>query len=253
MRSGLPAFRHPEKAVYIFGPEDGGLDRAWLTRCHRFVRIPTRHCLNLACAVRYDCWLLIPLICVLLLVGDRDRIAGVTRSVCYGLLALPFVAAWMQGNERAKGDPFAPLRYIESFHRGWVAEGVARWTSAGYRAQNLFFWPGVALVTLSPLIAWFGVRGMMRIWRQRPDFRWPLLLRGFASMELGEWQDATRDYDAILAAPPDAMAGTARRPSQARSTPMACQRGCRAPNHDSVSPEPQVSVQLLLQASCLTT
>jgi hypothetical protein len=27
------------------------LDRSWLTRCHRFVRIPTRHCLNLACAV----------------------------------------------------------------------------------------------------------------------------------------------------------------------------------------------------------
>ncbi|MGZ3480050.1 MAG: ArnT family glycosyltransferase [Myxococcaceae bacterium] len=128
--------------------------------------------LNLACAVRYDCWLLIPLICVLLLLGDRDRVAGVTRSVCYGLLALPFVAAWMQGNERAKGDPFAPLRYIESFHKGWVAEGVARWTSAGYRAQNLFFWPAVALFTLSPLIAWFGARGMVRVWRQRPEYRW---------------------------------------------------------------------------------
>ena len=47
--------------------------------------------LNLACAVRYDCWLLIPLICVLLLLGDRDRVAAVTRSVCYGLLSIPFV------------------------------------------------------------------------------------------------------------------------------------------------------------------
>jgi len=128
--------------------------------------------LNLACAVRYDCWLLIPLLCVLLLLGDKDRVAAVTRSICYGLLAIPFVAAWMQGNERAKGDPFAPLRSIESFHRAWVADGVARWTSAGYRAQNLFFWPGVALVTLSPLIAWFGVRGMVRVWRQRPGYRW---------------------------------------------------------------------------------
>ena len=54
----------------------------------------------------------------------------------------------MQGNERAKGDPFAPIKYIESFHQAWVADGVARWTSAGYRAQNLFFWPGVALLTL---------------------------------------------------------------------------------------------------------
>ena len=124
--------------------------------------------LNLACAIRYDCWLLIPLLCVLLLLGDRDRVAAVTRSVCYGLLAMPFVAAWMQGNERAKGDPFAPIRYIESFHRAWVADGVARWTSVGYRAQNLLFWPGVALLTLSPLIAWFGMRGMRRILAAAP-------------------------------------------------------------------------------------
>jgi hypothetical protein len=42
---------------------------------------------------------------------------------------------------------------------------VARWTSVGYRAQNLLFWPAVALLTLSPLIAWFGMRGMVRVWR----------------------------------------------------------------------------------------
>ena len=78
----------------------------------------------------------------------------------------------MQGNERAKGDAFAPIKYIESFHQAWVADGVARWSSIGYRALNLFFWPGVALFTLSPLIAWFGGRGMVRIWRQRPEYRW---------------------------------------------------------------------------------
>src|SRR5215813_14177078 len=128
--------------------------------------------LNLACAVRYDCWLLIPLICVLLLLGDKDKVAAITRSVCYGLLSIPFVAAWMQGNERAKGDPFAPIKYIESFHQAWVADGVARWTSVGYRAQNLFFWPAVALFTLSPLIAWFGIRGMVQVWRQRREYRW---------------------------------------------------------------------------------
>lgn len=44
-------FVHPENPMYIFGPEDGGLDRAVLQHCHRFVQIPTRHCLNLAAAV----------------------------------------------------------------------------------------------------------------------------------------------------------------------------------------------------------
>jgi hypothetical protein len=105
--------------------------------------------LNLACAVRYDCWLLIPLLCVLLLLGDKDRVAAVTRSVCYGLLALPFAAAWMQGNERAKGDAFAPIRYIESFHRAWVAEGVARWTSVGTGRRTFSSGPGGAVHALA--------------------------------------------------------------------------------------------------------
>jgi tRNA(Leu) C34 or U34 (ribose-2'-O)-methylase TrmL len=47
----LIEFEHPADAVYVFGPEDGSLDRALLARCHRFVVIPTRQCTNLAAAV----------------------------------------------------------------------------------------------------------------------------------------------------------------------------------------------------------
>jgi tRNA(Leu) C34 or U34 (ribose-2'-O)-methylase TrmL len=47
----LIEFVHPENAVYVFGPEDGSLDRGVLGLCHRFVAIPTRHCTNLAAAV----------------------------------------------------------------------------------------------------------------------------------------------------------------------------------------------------------
>jgi tRNA(Leu) C34 or U34 (ribose-2'-O)-methylase TrmL len=47
----LIEFEHPENALYVFGPEDGSLNRAVLSRCHRFVVIPTRHCTNLAAAV----------------------------------------------------------------------------------------------------------------------------------------------------------------------------------------------------------
>jgi tRNA(Leu) C34 or U34 (ribose-2'-O)-methylase TrmL len=47
----LIEFEHPGNALYVFGPEDGSLDRAILARCHRFVVIPTRHCTNLASAV----------------------------------------------------------------------------------------------------------------------------------------------------------------------------------------------------------
>jgi tRNA(Leu) C34 or U34 (ribose-2'-O)-methylase TrmL len=47
----LISFEHPERALYVFGPEDGSLDRAVLAQCHRFVVIPTRHCTNLSAAV----------------------------------------------------------------------------------------------------------------------------------------------------------------------------------------------------------
>jgi tRNA(Leu) C34 or U34 (ribose-2'-O)-methylase TrmL len=47
----LATFEHPADALYVFGPEDGGLPRPVRLRCHRFVFIPTHHCLNLAAAV----------------------------------------------------------------------------------------------------------------------------------------------------------------------------------------------------------
>jgi tRNA(Leu) C34 or U34 (ribose-2'-O)-methylase TrmL len=47
----LVDFIHPENAVYVFGPEDGSIDQVVLRHCHRFVRIPTKHCTNLSAAV----------------------------------------------------------------------------------------------------------------------------------------------------------------------------------------------------------
>lgn len=44
-------FEHPENALYVFGPEDGSIPKVMLQHCHRFVTIPSRHCLNLAMAV----------------------------------------------------------------------------------------------------------------------------------------------------------------------------------------------------------
>jgi tRNA(Leu) C34 or U34 (ribose-2'-O)-methylase TrmL len=43
-------FLHPERALYVFGPEDGDLERGTLGACHRFVTIPGG-CLNLGAAV----------------------------------------------------------------------------------------------------------------------------------------------------------------------------------------------------------
>jgi tRNA(Leu) C34 or U34 (ribose-2'-O)-methylase TrmL len=47
----LTTFEHPENAVYVFGPEDGSIPSVFLGFCHRFVIVPTKHCLNLAATV----------------------------------------------------------------------------------------------------------------------------------------------------------------------------------------------------------
>ena len=47
----LMTFEHPKNAVYVFGPEDGSIDPRILSKCERFVVIPTLHCTNLAAAV----------------------------------------------------------------------------------------------------------------------------------------------------------------------------------------------------------
>lgn len=47
----LDEFKHPERAFYIFGPEDGTLGRAILDRCSKRIVIPSHRCLNLAAAV----------------------------------------------------------------------------------------------------------------------------------------------------------------------------------------------------------
>jgi tRNA G18 (ribose-2'-O)-methylase SpoU len=53
----LPSFRHPQRAAYVLGPENGSLSPELLARCDHVVKIPTSFCINLAMAgaiVMYD-------------------------------------------------------------------------------------------------------------------------------------------------------------------------------------------------------
>lgn len=135
--------------------------------------------LNLACATRYDAWMFMPLLAVGPLLAAEDKVAGITRAVAFALVCLPFPLAWMQGNETATGDALYPIHFIEEFHRNWVSDGVGRLGQVGYRLQNLGFWPGMALFTLSPLVAVFGAVGMWKAWREHRETRW-LVLAGVA-------------------------------------------------------------------------
>jgi len=55
--TSLTEFTHPERALYIFGPEDGSISQAIIDQADHVVYIPTKNCLNLAATanvVLYD-------------------------------------------------------------------------------------------------------------------------------------------------------------------------------------------------------
>lgn len=47
----LPKYDHPERAFYIFGPEDGTLGEKTLSWCRDVIYVPTSFCMNLAATV----------------------------------------------------------------------------------------------------------------------------------------------------------------------------------------------------------
>ncbi|QQX78758.1 RNA methyltransferase [Shewanella sp. KX20019] len=47
----LPDFQHPQKALYIFGPEDGTISQQVINRADAVVYVPTVGCMNLAASV----------------------------------------------------------------------------------------------------------------------------------------------------------------------------------------------------------
>ena len=47
----LADYKHPDRAFYIFGPEDGTLGQKVLSWCRDVIYIPTEGCMNLAATV----------------------------------------------------------------------------------------------------------------------------------------------------------------------------------------------------------
>ena len=47
----LNTYTHPERAFYIFGPEDGSISKEVMSKCRDIVTIPTSGCMNLAATV----------------------------------------------------------------------------------------------------------------------------------------------------------------------------------------------------------
>jgi 4-amino-4-deoxy-L-arabinose transferase-like glycosyltransferase len=133
--------------------------------------------LNGACAVRYDVWMYIPLFVAVLLFSGKDRISAGTQAVVYGLLAIVFPAFWMEGNEKAMGDPLYPIHFISDFHAKWTQWGIDHWPGkTKLRQWGSIFWPATAWVTLTPLVGTLAFLGMARAFVKKESQRWLVVL-----------------------------------------------------------------------------
>lgn len=133
--------------------------------------------LNLACATRYDSWLLVPVLAVL----EGWRARSVARAAALGAASSLFALAWLMGNHLARGDALFPIRYIDDFHRAWWPAEAALWGEGAYRLMCLLFWPGAALFTLG-LVALPAMGALRAVWREQPEVRWVVVLVVFPAL-----------------------------------------------------------------------
>jgi hypothetical protein len=167
---------------------------AWAEGGSREALLGCALALNLACATRYDAWLLVPLLVAAALVASRSwRLA-----LAFGAASSAFAVAWSFGNLVDRGDPLFPFRFIDAFHRAWYPSEEAVWGKAAYRALCLGFWPGAALLTLTPPVALAGLVGLVRAWRAGTA-RWlvalvvvPTAMFAFRSAVLGSFAPLAR-------------------------------------------------------------
>ena len=53
----ITEFKHPQRAIYLLGAEDTGLPEEVLAKCHKVIKLPGKHSMNVSTAgslVMYD-------------------------------------------------------------------------------------------------------------------------------------------------------------------------------------------------------
>ena len=126
--------------------------------------------MTVASAVRYDVWLWIPLLALLV----WWRSSSFSRAFVFAAIAASFPVAWLLGHLVDTGDLLFPIRVIDDYHRTWFRSESAIWGETAYRFIVLGFWPLTAAATFTPIVTVIGVVALARA--RTGSARWLMLL-----------------------------------------------------------------------------
>jgi hypothetical protein len=127
--------------------------------------------LNFACMTRYNGWIYIPLLCLLLPRSVRDlkntfllRSKTTYQLLIFGGISAVFPISWMIGNTVTFGDPLYPIHITENYTMWWIKHHALSLNSLmeilGFRLYYLTFWPAVVFLSVTPIIASFLFFGL---------------------------------------------------------------------------------------------
>lgn len=114
--------------------------------------------LNLASSARYEIWWFIPTIAIFLLwhPATRPKTNGLRAAALFTTIAMIFPIAWMTAHYFWRGSPFA---FIVSEADQFVTLSSS---PIGSTLYMFAFLPGVLLLSLSPVVLWVSVYGLVR-------------------------------------------------------------------------------------------
>ena len=128
--------------------------------------------MNLTAMSRYNGWLYIPLLMVMVPDNWQEDISGM---LYFGMGSVLFPLVWMVACWRVYGDFLYPIHFILADHMMVIAQSGSVWLSWPNKLYLLLFWPGVLFLSLTPPVAYLAVMGIAHAGRVRWGMH-PLIL-----------------------------------------------------------------------------
>ncbi len=126
---------------------------------------------------RFEMWVLPGFLIFMVIVrrhpdGVRGKIVLLRNIVIASILPGLFILAWMYGSHREFSDALYSIHAASAEHAGLTDAAVNMMGKLRVVAYNVFFWPGVLLLSLSPLILVAGLWGMVLGLKRRVGREW---------------------------------------------------------------------------------